>query len=140
MQPGITCQHGHQNGHSKFDCHQSKARILCYACHEQGHRSYECTRRNSIPPSNKKQDKKSYRNKKSKDDQRLEIREEEVTTNSSKDNNEQQQDPMSEDEQIFLDNVVTIQEELDSMTEEKVQQAINDVQLAKEIEPILKKK
>jgi hypothetical protein len=36
------CRYCHKDGHSKYDCPLSKARILCYACHEQGHCSYKC--------------------------------------------------------------------------------------------------
>ncbi|KAI9472458.1 MAG: hypothetical protein EXX96DRAFT_452851, partial [Benjaminiella poitrasii] len=36
----------HKDGHTKFECELSKARILCYACHHYEHRSFECPRRN----------------------------------------------------------------------------------------------
>ncbi|KAI9335053.1 hypothetical protein BD770DRAFT_16616 [Pilaira anomala] len=48
------CRYYHKDGHTKFTCESSKARILCYSCHEQGHRSYECIRRNSSTVPNKK--------------------------------------------------------------------------------------
>ncbi|KAI9358470.1 hypothetical protein BD770DRAFT_296186, partial [Pilaira anomala] len=53
------CRYCHQDGHTKFTCDSSKARILCYSCHEQGHRSYECTRRNSTTTPNKKKERKT---------------------------------------------------------------------------------
>jgi hypothetical protein len=38
------CRYCHKEGHTKFDCPLSKARIICYSCHQQGHRSFECPR------------------------------------------------------------------------------------------------
>lgn len=36
------CRYCHQEGHTKFSCALSKAKMSCYACHEHGHRSFEC--------------------------------------------------------------------------------------------------
>lgn len=36
------CRYCHQEGHTKFSCALSKAKMSCYACHEQGHRAFEC--------------------------------------------------------------------------------------------------
>jgi hypothetical protein len=58
------CRYCHKDGHTKFECPLSKARILCYSCHQQGHRSFECPRRNVPMNSYKKQDRKSYLKKK----------------------------------------------------------------------------
>ncbi|KAI9329360.1 hypothetical protein BD770DRAFT_301750, partial [Pilaira anomala] len=52
------CRHYHHNGHTKFNCDFSKARVLCYSCHEQGYRSYKSTRRNSTMVPNKKKEGK----------------------------------------------------------------------------------
>jgi hypothetical protein len=38
----VRCRYCHQEGHTKFECSLSKARILCYNCHQQGHSSFEC--------------------------------------------------------------------------------------------------
>jgi hypothetical protein len=46
------CRYCHQEGHTKFSCEKSKARIICYACYESGHRSHECPRKN--PGTSKK--------------------------------------------------------------------------------------
>ncbi|KAI8980483.1 hypothetical protein BDB01DRAFT_836706 [Pilobolus umbonatus] len=46
------CRYCHEEGHNKFNCEKSKARIICYNCHEVGHRSAECHR--NSPPSFKK--------------------------------------------------------------------------------------
>jgi hypothetical protein len=43
------CRYCHKEGHTKFDCPLSKARIICYSCHQQGHRSFECPRRRNVP-------------------------------------------------------------------------------------------
>ncbi|KAG1293415.1 hypothetical protein G6F64_013555 [Rhizopus arrhizus] len=61
------CRYCHQDGHTKFTCENSKARILCYSCHEQGHRSYECPRKNSANIPNKKQDRKTNKISERKD-------------------------------------------------------------------------
>ncbi|KAI8050174.1 uncharacterized protein B0P05DRAFT_446848, partial [Gilbertella persicaria] len=53
------CRYCHQDGHTKFTCETSRARILCYSCHEQGHRSYECPRKYSTNILNKKQNRKT---------------------------------------------------------------------------------
>lgn len=42
------CRYCHQEGHTKFNCSVSKARIICYGCHEHGHRSFECPRRTTL--------------------------------------------------------------------------------------------
>ena len=60
------CRYCHQDGHTKFECAASKARILCYSCHEQGHRSYECPRKNSTTTPYKKKDRKTYKQKEHK--------------------------------------------------------------------------
>ncbi|KAI8972163.1 hypothetical protein BDB01DRAFT_839540, partial [Pilobolus umbonatus] len=31
------CRYCHEEGHTKFNCEKSKARIICYNCHEVGH-------------------------------------------------------------------------------------------------------
>ena len=54
------CRYCHKDGHTKFECAASKARVLCYSCHELGHRSFECPCRNSTIIAHKKQDRKSY--------------------------------------------------------------------------------
>ncbi|KAG1032753.1 hypothetical protein G6F43_013702 [Rhizopus delemar] len=41
------CRYCHKEGHTKFECPASKARIICYSCHQHGHRSFECPRRNN---------------------------------------------------------------------------------------------
>ncbi|KAI9469843.1 MAG: hypothetical protein EXX96DRAFT_466554, partial [Benjaminiella poitrasii] len=57
------CQYCHREGHTKFDCALSKARILCYSSHQQGHRFFECPRRNQPVRPNKKLPRKSYQTK-----------------------------------------------------------------------------
>ncbi|EIE90399.1 hypothetical protein RO3G_15110 [Rhizopus delemar RA 99-880] len=53
----------HKEGHTKYECPLSKARIICYSCHRNEHRSFECPRRNSPLHANKKRDRKSYQSK-----------------------------------------------------------------------------
>jgi hypothetical protein len=48
------CQHCHKEGYTKFECHESKARIICYCCQQDDHRSFECPHRNSTINANKK--------------------------------------------------------------------------------------
>ncbi|KAG1033100.1 hypothetical protein G6F43_013631 [Rhizopus delemar] len=55
------CRYCHKEGHTKYECPLSKARIICYSCHQNGHRSFECPRRNSPLRANKKRDRKSYK-------------------------------------------------------------------------------
>ncbi|KAG0929864.1 hypothetical protein G6F30_011855 [Rhizopus arrhizus] len=55
------CRYCHKEGHTKYECPLSKARIICYSCHQNGHRSFECPRRNSPLHANKKRDRKSYK-------------------------------------------------------------------------------
>ncbi|KAI8976883.1 hypothetical protein BDB01DRAFT_712195, partial [Pilobolus umbonatus] len=50
------CRYCHEEGHTKFNCEKSRARIICYNCHEVGHRSAECYRNST--PSFKKSRKK----------------------------------------------------------------------------------
>lgn len=50
----------HKEGHTKIECPQSRARIICYSCHQNGHRSSECPRRNMSISAHKKRDRKSY--------------------------------------------------------------------------------
>ncbi|KAI8994902.1 hypothetical protein BDB01DRAFT_708817, partial [Pilobolus umbonatus] len=38
------CRFCHAEGHTKYGCEKSRARIICYTCHELGHRSFECPR------------------------------------------------------------------------------------------------
>ncbi|KAG1135539.1 hypothetical protein G6F37_012744 [Rhizopus arrhizus] len=57
------CRYCHKEGHTKFECPDSKARIICYSCHQNGHRSFECPRRNMPMNTNKKRDRKSYQTK-----------------------------------------------------------------------------
>ena len=57
------CRYCHKEGHTKFECPDSKARIICYSCHQNGHRSFECPRRNVPMNINKKRDRKSYQTK-----------------------------------------------------------------------------
>lgn len=56
------CRYCHK-GHTKFECPDSKARIICYSCHQNGHRSFEYPRRNMPMNTNKKRDRKSYQTK-----------------------------------------------------------------------------
>lgn len=48
------CRFCHKDGHTKYECAESRARILCYACHEHGHRSFECSKRRTGKSSTKK--------------------------------------------------------------------------------------
>ncbi|KAI9483764.1 MAG: hypothetical protein EXX96DRAFT_465565, partial [Benjaminiella poitrasii] len=43
------CRHCHKEGHTKFECAESKANLICYNCHQKGHRSFECPRK--APPT-----------------------------------------------------------------------------------------
>lgn len=56
------CRYCHK-GHTKFECPDSKARIICYSCHQNGHHSFECPRKNMPMNTNKKRDRKSYQTK-----------------------------------------------------------------------------
>lgn len=55
------CRYCHKEGHTKFECPASKARIICYSCHQHGHRSFECPRRNNNLIINKT--RRTYQNK-----------------------------------------------------------------------------
>ncbi|KAG1369121.1 hypothetical protein G6F61_012609 [Rhizopus arrhizus] len=54
------CRYCHKEGHTKIECPQSRARIICYSCHQNGHRSFECPRKNLSISAYKKRDRKSY--------------------------------------------------------------------------------
>ncbi|KAI9245592.1 hypothetical protein BY458DRAFT_447218, partial [Sporodiniella umbellata] len=53
------CRYCHKEGHTKFECEISKARILCYNCHQNGHRSFECPRRNTEDSNSTKKSRKT---------------------------------------------------------------------------------
>lgn len=38
----VWCRYCHAEGHTKYECAKSKARILCYSCDQYGHMSKEC--------------------------------------------------------------------------------------------------
>ncbi|CAO3620642.1 unnamed protein product [Cunninghamella blakesleeana] len=63
------CRYYHQEGHTKYDCKQSKAQIICYYCYGNGHRAIECPRK-SFSTSFKKQRKiSSMKNGQNKHDE-----------------------------------------------------------------------
>jgi hypothetical protein len=144
------CRYCHKEGHTKFNCPLSRARILCYSCHEQGHRSFECTRRNVSNIQFKKTDRKSYKNNEKTSHsnntrsgfQAQENKELEPVglsvSNVEEDNmstSEETESIIDEDEQIFRDNVEIIKEELDNYSSEKITEAIRQVYEANEIAP-----
>lgn len=150
------CRYCHKDGHTKFDCPLSRARILCYSCHEQGHRSYECPRRNAVPTSNKKQDRKSYKSKDTppslnqiSPDIQEQLGEQATEVSSSGPDIQPtfiNDDAMStsgddnstvdEDEDIFRVNVQSLKKDIDTYSPEKITQAIRELCESKEIAPI----
>lgn len=101
------CRYCHKDGHTKFECAASKARILCYSCHEQGHRSYECPRKNLNTPY-KKKDRKSYKNKELNTDDNKSDHQESVNVPTQQ-TTSQDSDAMSTDDEGALDDDTTQQ-------------------------------
>jgi hypothetical protein len=139
------CRYCHKDGHSKYDCPSSKARILCYACHEQGHRSYECPRRNASTPPNKRQDRKSYQNKEDAPMTPEKTKEQMITTDSQQEEDsdidamsmiEDNTSNADVDEEVFQGNIQLAQQDLDEYSPEQVETVINAAFEAQEIAPI----
>lgn len=136
----VWCRYCHKDGHTKFDCPLSKARIICYSCHEHGHRSFECPRRNAPM---KKRDRKSYQTKKEveliikdsddddndsdyEDDAENEVEDDEMSITSA-DNQQLNDEPFL----LEKDNTRTLLEQGNPMY---IQNAINELQTAGEIQ------
>jgi hypothetical protein len=133
------CRYCHKDGHTKFECEQSRARILCYSCHQQGHRSFECPRRNPAP-ANKRQDRKSYQisehllsNSLTHESPKKEtIEEDRLSDKMSTCDSELS---LTEDEKLFLDQVSSAKMALDNMDATDRQSAIQDEHNAGNIAP-----
>jgi hypothetical protein len=135
------CRYCHKDGHTKYDCALSKARILCYACHQQGHRSFECPRRN-LNSMNKRQDRKSYQTKLTPPPTPVGTESPKMETLTESKDDDSISDSMStceeepvlnEEEQIFLDTVEINKQELDQCDPSGIKQAIQELEMKKEI-------
>jgi hypothetical protein len=102
------CRYCHKDGHTKFDCPLSKARIICYACHEMGHRSFECTRRNTPVNTKNKRVRKSYLTKTATPDISTDSDDDEKDPNYTPEDDEKDSNYTSEDDD---DKMSTIDEE-----------------------------
>jgi hypothetical protein len=141
------CRYCHKDGHTKFECPLSKARILCYSCHQQGHRSYEYPRRNASSSPNKKPDRKSYQTRDSTSSSADDDNEKGVLPDSQNVDNKNNDDLstieennsiVDEEEQMSRDNIEIIKQELDQYSPEQIQNAIKLVYEAQENAPINK--
>ncbi|CEG84189.1 hypothetical protein RMATCC62417_18032 [Rhizopus microsporus] len=56
----IWCRYCQKESHTKFECAESKARVICYGCHKNDHRYFECPRRNFPLNSHKRRDRRSH--------------------------------------------------------------------------------
>ncbi|KAI9477917.1 MAG: hypothetical protein EXX96DRAFT_483217 [Benjaminiella poitrasii] len=133
------CRYCHKDGHTKFECELSRARILCYGCHHYGHRSFECPRRNHSP-TNKKKDRKSYQTRTNTTlpntstnpsvEQRKVLEPAGDANDSDNMSTSDDDHSLSEDDQMFRDNVVIAKEELQTGDEHQIVQLIHETQTA----------
>jgi hypothetical protein len=144
------CRYCHKDGHTKFQCEASKARVLCYSCQEQGHRSYECPRRNSNTIPNKKLNRKTTVARAPKpvvaspkttnttlpsllpEPEKVFDSVEEVDAMSTDDG----ESSVDETVQQYRDDIQLHTMELNEFTVDDIHKAIKDVYDANEIEPV----